>query len=195
MLTTHSNEKNGGLRIGYARVSTHEQNLDSQRDCLLAAGCERVYTDTVSGIKAARPGLERLKDALRAGDTLIVWRLDRLGRSLSDLIGWMGWLEERSVGLVSLQEKVDTGTGAGRLVFHLFAALAEFERNLIRERTLAGLASARARGRLGGRPAKLDEAQIAQLKLMHANHDIPVGAICRTLGICRSTLYRYLKHG
>ncbi|MFC3631110.1 recombinase family protein, partial [Paracoccus angustae] len=145
------------MKIGYARVSTIEQNLDLQRDALLAAGCERVIADTASGAVASRPGLEKVKEQLRAGDTLVVWRLDRLGRSLRDLIGWMTWLEEQKVGLLSLQESIDTNTTSGKLTFHLFGALAEFERNLIRERTQAGLTAARARGRKGGRPQVLDK--------------------------------------
>ena len=135
------------MKIGYARVSTIEQNLDLQRDALLAAGCERVIADTASGAVASRPGLEKVKEQLRAGDTLVVWRLDRLGRSLRDLIGWMTWLEEQKVGLLSLQESIDTNTTSGKLTFHLFAALAEFERALVRERTRAGLDAARVRGR------------------------------------------------
>ena len=145
------------MKIGYARVSTIEQNLDLQRDALLAAGCERVIADTASGTVASRPGLEKVKEQLRTGDTLVVWRLDRLGRSLRDLIGWMTWLEEQKVGLLSLQESIDTNTTSGKLTFHLFGALAEFERNLIRERTQAGLTAARARGRKGGRPQVLDK--------------------------------------
>lgn len=135
------------MKIGYARVSTAEQNLDLQRDALKAAGCEKVITDKASGATAARPGLEKVKELLRAGDTLVVWRLDRLGRSLRDLIGWMTYLDEEKVGLLSLHEAIDTTTTSGKLTFHLFGALAEFERNLIRERTQAGLTAARARGK------------------------------------------------
>jgi DNA invertase Pin-like site-specific DNA recombinase len=141
------------MKIGYARVSTAEQNLDLQRDALKAAGCEKVITDKASGATAARPGLEKVKELLRAGDTLVVWRLDRLGRSLRDLIGWMTYLDEEKVGLLSLHEAIDTTTTSGKLTFHLFGALAEFERNLIRERTQAGLTAARARGKkVAGRP-------------------------------------------
>jgi DNA invertase Pin-like site-specific DNA recombinase len=185
---------NPGLRIGYARVSTHEQSLDLQTDGLRAAGCERVYSDKVSGVKDARPGLERLKDALRPGDTLVVRRLDRLGRSLSDLIGWTGWLEQNKIGFLSLKERIDTTHSTGRLTFHLFAALAEFERELVRERTTAGLIAARARGRRGGRPRALNAAQARQLRAMRKDNTIPVGQICETLGIARTTLYSYLKH-
>jgi len=135
------------MKIGYARISTAEQNLDLQRDALKAAGCDRVITGKASGSTAARPGLENVKEQLRAGDTLVVWRLDRLGRSLRDLIGWMTYLEQEQVGLLSLHEAIDTTTTSGKLTFHLFGALADFERNLIRERTQAGLAAARSRGK------------------------------------------------
>lgn len=184
-----------GILIGYARVSTHEQSLDSQMDCLREAGCDRIYEDTVSGIREARPGLDRLRDALRPGDTLVVWRLDRLGRSLSDLITWASWLHEHGVGLRSLHEQIDTRSSTGRLIFHMFGALAEFERNLIRERTLSGLKAARARGRQGGRPRKLTSIQRGQIRAMHRDHSIGVGEICQTFGICRSTFYRYLRNG
>lgn len=184
-----------GIRIGYARVSTHEQSLDSQVDTLRDAGCERIYNDRVSGIREARPGLDRLRDALRPGDTLVVWRLDRLGRSLSDLITWASWLHDHGVGLRSLHEQIDTSCSTGRLVFHMFGALAEFERNLIRERTLSGLSSARARGRKGGRPRKLTSVQRSQVRAMHRDHSIGIVEICRTFGICRSTFYRYLRDG
>lgn len=184
-----------GMLIGYARVSTLEQTLDSQMDGLREAGCERIYEDRVTGISAARPGLDRLREALRRGDTLAVWRLDRLGRSLSDLIKWAGWLHEHGVGFRSLHEQIDTSNSTGRLVFHMFGALAEFEHNLIRERTLSGLKAARARGRQGGRPKKLTLAQRDQVLAMHRDHSLGVGEICQTMGICRSTLYRYLRNG
>lgn len=139
------------MLIGYARVSTDDQHLDLQRDALRLAGCERFFEDTASGVKAERTGLAALIASLRAGDTIIVWRLDRLGRSLKDLIHLMEKLEAANVGLRSLQENIDTTSAGGRLIFHLFGALAEFERNLIHERTRAGLTAARARGRQGGR--------------------------------------------
>ena len=191
-MTTHS-EKTTGLCIGYARVSTHEQSLDSQIDNLKQVGCQRIYFDKVSGSKADRPELNRLRESLRSGDTLVVWRLDRLGRSLRDLIDWVKWLEETGVTLHSLNEQIDTSHHTGKLVFHLFAALAEFERDLIRERTLAGLAAARARGRLGGRKAKLNASDIRQLKAMHKDHSISIGEICERFGIAKTTLYRYLR--
>ena len=138
------------MQIGYARVSTGDQNLDLQRDALQKAGCDRILEDRASGAKAPRPGLDAALDYVRRGDTLVVWRLDRLGRSLKDLIQLVGELDERGIGLRSLHESIDTTSSSGKLVFHIFGALAEFERNLIRERTRAGLQAARARGRKGG---------------------------------------------
>lgn len=186
-------DKTTGLSIGYARVSTHEQSLDSQIDRLKQAQCQRIYCDKISGSKADRPELDRLRESLRSGDTLVVWRLDRLGRSLRDLIGWVEWLNERGVTLHSLNEQIDTSHHTGKLVFHLFAALAEFERDLIRERTLAGLAAARTRGRLGGRKAKLGASDIRQLKAMHKDHSISIGEICERFSISKTTLYRCLR--
>ena len=191
-MVTHC-EKTTGLRIGYARVSTYEQSLDSQIDRLKQAQCQRIYCDKISGSKADRPELDRLRESLRSGDTLVVWRLDRLGRSLRDLIGWVEWLNERGVTLHSLNEQIDTSHHTGKLVFHLFAALAEFERDLIRERTLAGLAAARARGRLGGRKAKLNASDIRGLKAMHKDHSISIGEICERFSISKTTLYRCLR--
>src|SRR3954467_3250206 len=140
------------MRIGYARVSTLDQNLDLQEDALKAAGCEKIYTDKAGGTRAERPGLERALADLRAGDRLVVWKLDRLGRSLRHLIETVTALRDRGVGFQSVQEAIDTTTSGGKLIFHVFGALAEFERDIIRERTLAGLAAARARGREGGPP-------------------------------------------
>lgn len=190
MDTSHS--LTTSLRIGYARVSTHEQSLDSQIDALQQAGCERIYCDKISGSKATRPELDRLRDCLRAGDTLVVWRLDRLGRSLKDLIQWTEWLDTNGIALHSLSEQIDTSHHAGKLIFHLFAALAEFERGVIRERTLVGLASARARGRQGGRPPKLNAASVRQLKAMHKDHSISIREICKRLGVGKTAFYRYL---
>ena len=191
-MVTHL-EKTTGLLIGYARVSTYEQSLDSQLDSLKQAGCQRIYCDRISGSKAKRPELDRLRESLRSGDTLVVWRLDRLGRSLRDLIDSVAWLDEMKVTLHSLNEQINTAHHTGKLVFHLFAALAEFERDLIRERTLAGLAAARARGRLGGRKAKLNASDIRQLKAMHKDHSIAIGEICERFSIAKTTLYRYLR--
>ena len=181
------------MKIGYARVSTAEQNLDLQRDALKAAGCEKVITDKASGATAARPGLEKVKELLRAGDTLVVWRLDRLGRSLRDLIGWMTYLDEEKVGLLSLHEAIDTTTTSGKLTFHLFGALAEFERNLILERTKAGLAAARARGKKGGRPKVLDPKRRSVAIKLYQEREHPVREICRIMGISKPTLYSYLQ--
>jgi len=145
------------MLIGYARVSTSDQRLDLQQDALRGAGCERIFTDSVSGAKTERLGLTAALDACRAGDILVVWKLDRLGRSLAHLVATVEDLAGRSVGFRSLQEQLDTTTAGGKLIFHLFASLAEFERDLIRERTPAGLTAARARGRNGGRPKGVDE--------------------------------------
>jgi len=148
------------MLLGYERVSTDDQNLALQHDALQAAGCHKFFSDKISGVKAERPGLKQALKFAREGDTLVVWRLDRLGRSLKDLIALVEELEKRKIGLRSLQENIDTTTSGGKLIFHMFGALAEFERNLIRERTQAGLQAARARGRKGGRKHKLTAQQI-----------------------------------
>jgi DNA invertase Pin-like site-specific DNA recombinase len=181
------------MLIGYARVSTLDQTLALQQDALTAAGCEHIYTDTVSGSVTTRPGLTQALSHLRAGDTLVVWRLDRLGRSLPHLIETVSALVRRGVGFRSLQEQIDTTTSGGKLVFHVFGALAEFERDLIRERTHAGLAAARARGRLFGRPKVLTAQQVKQLRSLAEDERNTVGEICQTLGISRATFYRYLE--
>src|SRR3954469_21558443 len=181
------------MLIGYARVSTLDQTLALQQDALRAAGCEQTYTDTVSGSVTERPGLTQALSHLRAGDTLVVWRLDRLGRSLPHLIETVGQLQERGVGFRSLQEQIDTTTSGGKLVFHVFGALAEFERDLIRERTHAGLAAARARGRLFGRPKALSPRKVEQLQTLAKNERTTAREICQTLGISRATYYRYSK--
>ena len=182
------------MDIGYARVSTGEQTLDLQLDALQSAGCGKVYRETASGAKAERSVLADVLGYLRPGDTLVVWRLDRLGRSLKHLIEVVAQLAERGIGFKSLTEQIDTTTPGGKLIFHVFGALAEFERDVIRERTHAGLAAARARGRLGGRPRKLADAK--QLELARTLNDggqTDIATICQTLGISRATLYRYLK--
>ncbi len=159
-------------RIGYARVSTDDQHLDLQRDALQQAGCSVIYEEAASGKSAARPELEQCRKALRAGDTLVVWRLDRLGRSQHDLVQIVAELEQRGVHFESLTEKIETGSASGKLQFHVFAALAEFERGLIRERTQAGLAAARARGRAGGRKPKLDDQQVREIKALLRDPDM-----------------------
>jgi len=181
------------MKIGYARVSTMDQNPELQFDALQQAGCEKVYQDKVSGAKADRPGLQEALDYLRPGDCIVVWRLDRLGRSLKHLIEVAEELEGKGIGLASLQEGLDTTTSGGKLIFHIFGALAEFERNLIRERTKAGLTAARARGRVGGRREKLTPAQIETLKKMYESRQHTVKEICGVLGITKPTLYRYLS--
>src|SRR3954466_5463334 len=181
------------MLIGYARVSTLDQTLHLQQDALSAAGCEHLYTDTVSGSVTDRPGLTQALSHLRPGDTLVVWRLDRLGRSLPHLIQTVLQLQERGVGFCSLQEQIDTTTSGGKLVFHVFGALAEFERDLIQERTHAGLAAARARGRLFGRPRALSPRKIEQLRTLAKDERTIVAEICQTLGISRATYYRYSK--
>lgn len=182
------------MLVGYARISTLDQNLDLQRDALVSAGCEKVFTDIASGIQDGREGLKETLNYLRPGDTLIVWKLDRLGRTLSHLIETVNTLATKSISFCSLQENLDTTTSSGKLIFHLFGALAEFERELIRERTRAGLKAARTRGHKGGRPRKLNIAQIKMAQLLISEGSTSVTEICRTLGISRSTLYRRLEN-
>jgi DNA invertase Pin-like site-specific DNA recombinase len=183
--------------IGYARVSTDDQNLDLQRDALIRAGVDpdRIFEDKLSGMRADRPGLDAALKAVREGDVLVIWRLDRLGRSLKDLIDRADDLKQRKVHLRSLTEGIDATTIGGELVFHIFAALAQFERNLIRERTRAGLASARARGRVGGRPPGLKPKDIAAAKAMLGDPDITMAEVAETLGVSVSTLHRHLPGG
>lgn len=178
------------MRIGYARVSTDDQVLDLQLDALRGHGIETIYQEHASGKSTARPELDNCLKALRAGDTLVVWRLDRLGRNLADLVQIVTSLEARGVGFESLSEQINTTSTAGKLVFHIFASLAEFERNLIRERTVAGLKAARARGKNGGRPKKLSEKEIAMVRALMANRENKVGDIAKQFGVDRSTLYR-----
>lgn len=186
-----------GQRIGYARVSTDDQNLDLQFDALHKAGIgdDCLYSDTASGKDAERKELAACLKALREGDTLVVWRLDRLGRSLPDLVRIVGKLEQNGVSFESLTEKIETSSAAGKLVFHVFAALAEFERNLIRERTRAGLAAARARGRAGGRKPKLTEAQIKEINEMVDAQKLPIGRIAELYGVSRTTIYKVAPIG
>src|SRR5699024_9656300 len=179
--------------FGYARVSTTDQDAQLQHDALTAAGCYRIFTDTASAALQSRPELTKLLDQLRPGDTLVVWRLDRLGRSIRHLIDQLSDLQDRGIEFRSLQENIDTTTSGGRLVFHIFASLAEFERDLITERTNAGLAAARARGRVGGRPPKLTEDQITTAKKLYDQQDMTVAQIGEVLGVSRSTIYRALR--
>jgi DNA invertase Pin-like site-specific DNA recombinase len=180
------------MLIGYARVSTHDQTLALQQDALLKVGCNKLFTDTASGAKTERRGLDAALNYVRSGDTLVVWRLDRLGRPLPHLITTMTDLEERGIGFKSLTENIDTTTSGGKLIFHIFGALAEFERNLIRERTTAGLTAARARGRKGGRPRVLTGKQLSIPQDLHDKCH-PIAEICRTLKISKATFYRYIK--
>lgn len=177
-------------RIGYARVSTDDQNLDLQRDALTRSDCVEIYEESASGKLATRIELAHCCKALRSGDTLVVWRLDRLGRSLSDLVKIIGDLEREGITFESLSEKIDTGSASGKLQFHVFAALAEFERSLIRERTLAGLSAARARGRVGGRKPKLNEKQIREIKTLLTDPVAQVQDIAKRYGVSRTTLYK-----
>jgi DNA invertase Pin-like site-specific DNA recombinase len=183
------------MLIGYARVSTDDQKLNLQQDALRAAGCEKIFEDYLSGVKAARPGLNSALEIARAGDTLVVWRLDRLGRSLKDLIQLTETLKGRSIGLYSLLEAINTTSSSGQLVFHLFGALAEFERNLIRERTQAGLSAARARGRKGGRPKALDINKRQLAVKLYNDRQYSIDEICKMMGISKPTLYNYVAEG
>lgn len=185
------------MKFGYARISTHEQNADMQIDQLQQAGCDEIFCDTASGTKTMRPALEQLLGKTRPGDVIVIWKLDRLGRSLRHLIELVNQLMEKNVGLKSLQDPVDTTNAQGRLIFNLFASLAEFERDLIVERTQAGLAAARARGRTGGRPQGLTDAakrKAIAAEALYTRGELSVNAIAENLGISKVTLYRYLKY-
>lgn len=181
------------MLIGYGRISTEEQHLHMQEDALKSAGCEEIYTDIASGSKSKRPGLDKALAYIREGDTLVVWKLDRLGRSLQHLIQTVKSLHEKKIFFRSLQESIDTTTSSGKLIFHIFSALAEFERDLIIERTEAGLKAARARGRMGGRPPMLNKRQISKLKQHYKDKNITVAEICKIFQISRPTFYNYLK--
>ena len=179
--------------VGYARVSTTDQNPDLQQDALTAAGCARVFTDTASGALDKRPHLDALLDYLRPGDVLVVWRLDRLGRSVRHLTETVNTLAERGVGFRSLTEGIDTTTPAGKLVFHIFAALAEFEREIIRERTNAGLDAARARGRKGGRRPKMTPGKLDTARQLYDSKQHTMEQIAEIVGVSRARLYRHLE--
>jgi DNA invertase Pin-like site-specific DNA recombinase len=186
----------GTMLIGYARVSTNEQTLDLQKDALENIGCIKIFSDVVSGAKAERKGLQETLEYVREGDTLVVWRLDRLGRSLKHLIETITRLNNRKIGFKSITENIDTTTSGGKLVFHIFGALAEFERDIIKDRTKAGLTAARARGRLGGRPKAHTlntPKKVALAQSLYDNKNNTIEEICKTLHISRATLYRYIK--
>ncbi len=186
------------MKIGYARVSTKEQDLALQMDALEKAGCKpiNIFKEKASGAKADRPELQKMMGQIREGDVIVIWKLDRLGRSLRDLVNLVSKIQEKGAGLKSLTDQIDTTTPQGKLTFHLFAALAEFERDIISERTKAGLASARARGRKGGRPKGLskearDKAMLAET--LYKQEEMSIKEICNHLNISRTTLYKYLK--
>ncbi len=181
------------MLIGYARVSTDDQNLNLQHDALKNAGCEKIFDDQITGSKIQRPGLEAILEFARTGDVIVVWRLDRLSRSLKDLIEVVALLDSKKIGLRSLHESIDTSSSSGKLIFHIFGALAEFERNLIRERTHAGLVAARARGKKGGRPKKLspDKRKLAIQLYQSKQHSIK--QMCELLDVSKPTLYKYIN--
>jgi DNA invertase Pin-like site-specific DNA recombinase len=184
------------MYVGYARVSTQDQTLDLQKDALEKIGCSKIFTDTASGAKEERKGLDEALTYVRAGDSLVVWRLDRLGRSLKELIDIIKDLNNRNIDFQSLTEHIDTSTPGGKLIFHIFGALAEFERDLIRERTKAGLAAARARGRKGGRPKAQtlnSQKKVAMAQSLYDDKTNTIDEICQTLHISRATLYRYIQ--
>lgn len=180
------------MLIGYARVSTDDQNLDLQRDALKNVGCQKFFEDQMTGSKIQRPGLDAALEFAREGDTFVVWRLDRLSRSLKDLIEMVALLDSKKIGLRSLHESIDTSSSSGKLIFHIFGALAEFERNLIRERTHAGLQAARARGRKGGRPKKLSPEKENLALQLYNEKSRSIKQICELVGISKPTLYKYL---
>ncbi len=179
------------LKIGYARVSTRDQNLDLQTAALRAAGCAKIYEDTISGAKRERPGLDRALEHLRAGDTLVVWKLDRLGRSVKDLVEMVGELEKRGVHFQSVTDSIETATPAGRFFFHVMASLAQMERELLVERTRAGLDAARAQGRVGGRKRAMTDSKLEAAKKLLASGAAP-REVAANLGISVPTLYRWI---
>ncbi len=183
------------MLIGYARVSTQDQNPELQLDALNKAGCEKVFIEKASGAQRDRPELKAALEYIRAGDILVVWRLDRLARSIKQLIETVEGLEKQDIGFYSLTETIDTTTSGGRLIFHIFAGLAEFERSIIRERTKAGLESAKVRGRLGGRPPAMTEKDIVAAKAMLSDPNITVEQVAQQLGVAPSTLYRHIPGG
>lgn len=180
------------MHIGYSRVSTPDQNDDLQIDALEKAGCEKIYTEVARGARTDRPELEKLLSFVRAGDTVVVWKLDRLGRSIGHLIQTIEDLERKDVNFISLMENINTTTPVGKLTFHIFAALAEFEKDIIQERTKAGLEAARARGRKGGRPKLLSAKKVKMMQELYDSKKIPIADICRQFKISYSTFYRYI---
>ena len=186
-------ENINSTKIGYARVSTNDQSLDLQIDALKQAGCIKIFQDIISGSKSERIGLAQALEYIRPGDTLVVWKLDRLGRSLKHLIEIVNDLHDKNIGFCSLHEVIDTTTNGGMLIFHIFGSLAQFERGLIKERTEAGLKAARARGRVGGRPKKMDIHKIAMAKSLMDDKSISIKEICNRLNIGKTTLYNYVK--
>lgn len=183
------------MLVGYARVSTQDQKPALQLDALNAEGCERVFEEKASGAQRDRPELKAALDYMREGDTLVVWKLDRLARSMKQLIETVENLDARGVGFRSITEAIDTTTPGGKLVFHIFGALAEFERSIIRERTKAGLKAARDRGRLGGRPPALSDEDLSAARAMLIDPEITVEGVAKRLGVSPSTLYRHLPGG
>jgi len=181
------------MKIGYSRISTDDQNLHLQNDALTKAGCGKIFEDVISGAKAKRPGLDELLKFARKDDVVVVWRLDRLGRSMKDLINLVSTLEDKGIQMISLNESIDTSTGTGKLFFHIFGAIAEFERNLIVERTQAGLAAARARGRKGGRPKSLSKAKRELAVKLYHEKEKTVNEVCDVMGISKPTLYKYIE--
>lgn len=180
------------MNIGYARVSTQDQTPELQLDALRQTGCERIFQEKASGAQRDRPQLTAALDYMRPGDTLVVWKLDRLARSLKQLIETVELLEQREVCLRSLTEDINTGTSGGRLIFHIFGALAEFERSIIRERTIAGLTAAKARGRVGGRPKALSDADVAAAKVLLKEPNLTAKDVAARVGVSLATLYRYI---
>lgn len=181
------------MKIGYARVSTQGQNLELQIDALKKEGCEKIYEEKVSGSKADRPEFARMMEQLRKGDFIVIWKLDRLGRNLRHLIELVESLKTMGVELISINDNINTITPTGKLTFAIFAALAEFERDIIRERTYAGLDAARARGRMGGRKKAMDDKQVQMLRSLSQDKSLSIGSICKQLGISKATYYNYLK--
>lgn len=181
------------MLIGYSRISTSDQSLDMQNDALKKNGCEMIFSDVASGVKAERAGLKQALSHLRSGDTLVVWRLDRLGRSLLHLIQTVKDLSEKGISFKSVQEAIDTTTSGGQLFFHIFGALAQFERELTKERIGSGLKAARARGKFGGRPRCMTDHEIKKLNEHYSNKNIAVKDLCKLYNITKPTLYRYVK--